>query len=60
MVRIGLVSLGFMGMKRRWILRSVRNPRVFREISVAVGYSLCSRFITNTRNGTKNPLEILG
>jgi hypothetical protein len=42
MIRIGIAGIGFMGMKRRRILRSVRKPRVFREISAAVGYSLCS------------------
>jgi hypothetical protein len=29
MVRIGIVGVGFMGMKRRRILRSVRNPPCF-------------------------------
>jgi hypothetical protein len=42
MVRIGIVGVGFMGMKRRRILRPVRKPRVFREISAEFGYSLCS------------------
>jgi hypothetical protein len=42
MVQIGIVGVGFMGMKRRGILGSLRKPSDFREISAAVGNSLCS------------------
>ena len=42
MVKIGIVGIGFMGMNRRRILRSVRKPRDFREFSAAAGYSLFS------------------
>jgi hypothetical protein len=42
MIRIGIVGIGFMGMKHIWILRSVMKPRDFREISTAAHYSLCS------------------
>jgi hypothetical protein len=42
MFHVGIVGLGFMGMKRRRILGTVRKPRDFREILGTPGNSLCA------------------
>ncbi len=42
MIRIGIVGIGFMGMKRRRILQSSKKPHDFPEILSAFGYSLSS------------------
>ena len=60
MIRIGIVGIGFMGMKRRRILRSLQKTSDFREIRNPTGHSLCLGFITNTKNGTRNFAEIVG
>jgi hypothetical protein len=42
MVKIGIVGAGFMGMKRRRILGTVRKPLDFRKILASPDDSLCS------------------